>query len=35
MKVFIGKHVDWFGPYQLAEKILFWKDKGGMTLFMS
>ena len=28
MKVFIGKHVGWFGPYQLAEKILFWKDKG-------
>lgn len=27
MKVFIGKYVDWFGPYQLAEKLLFWKDK--------
>lgn len=27
MKVNIGKHVSWLGPYQLAEKILFWKDK--------
>lgn len=27
MKVYIGPHVNWFGPYQLAEKILFWKDK--------
>lgn len=27
MKVYIGPYVDWFGPYQLAEKILFWKDK--------
>lgn len=27
MKVYIGPYVDWFGPYQLAEKILFWKNK--------
>jgi hypothetical protein len=27
MKVYIGPHVSWFGPYQLAEKILFWKDR--------
>lgn len=27
MKVYIGPHVKWLGPYQLAERILFWKDK--------
>lgn len=27
MKVYIGPHTGWFGPYQLAGKILFWKDK--------
>lgn len=27
MKVHIGPHIKWLGPYQLAEKILFWKDK--------
>jgi len=27
MKVNIGPYRDWFGPYQLAEKIMFWKDK--------
>jgi hypothetical protein len=27
MKVYIGPYKDWFGPYQLAEKILFWKDR--------
>lgn len=27
MKVKIGPHVNWIGPYQIAEKILFWKDK--------
>lgn len=26
MKVYIGPYKNWFGPYQLAEKILFWKD---------
>ena len=33
MKVKIGKYVDWFGPYQLAEKLCFWakeeKDEHG------
>lgn len=27
MKIYMGPHTRWFGPYQLAEKILFWKDK--------
>jgi len=27
MKVYLGPYRDWFGPYQLAEKIMFWKDK--------
>lgn len=27
MKVKIGKYVDWFGPYQLAEKLMFWVPK--------
>lgn len=31
MKVYIGPYKNWFGPYQLAEKICFWvkKDKFG------
>lgn len=33
MKIKIGKYPEWFGPYQLAEKILFWvpeeEDKYG------
>lgn len=34
MKVKIGPHVYWFGPYQLAELLCFWtkgKDKYGLT----
>jgi hypothetical protein len=27
MKVYIGPYMTWVGPYQIAEKILFWKDK--------
>ena len=27
MKVQIGKYTSWVGPYQIAENILFWKDK--------
>lgn len=27
MKVYIGPYKNWFGPYQLAEKLLFWMDK--------
>ena len=26
MKVYIGPHTTWIGPYQIAEKILFWED---------
>jgi hypothetical protein len=27
MKVYIGPYRDWIGPYQIAEKLLFWMDK--------
>lgn len=27
MKAYIGPYKNWFGPYQLAEKIFFWVDK--------
>lgn len=27
MKVHIGPYTNWVGPYQIAEKILFWMDK--------
>jgi hypothetical protein len=27
MKIHIGKYTNWVGPYQIAEKILFWKSK--------
>ena len=27
MKVYIGPYTDWIGPYQLAEKLLFWLEK--------
>lgn len=27
MKVYIGDFVNYIGPYQLAQKLLFWKDK--------
>jgi len=27
MKIEIGPYNSWIGPYQIAEKILFWKDK--------
>lgn len=27
MKVYIGPYCNWVGPYQIAEKILFWMDK--------
>lgn len=27
MKVYIGPYKDWIGPYQIAEKLLFWMDK--------
>lgn len=27
MKVRIGNYINWFGPYQLAEKLMFWVPK--------
>jgi len=27
MKVYIGPYTSWIGPYQIAEKLLFWLDK--------
>lgn len=27
MKVYIGPYRNWFGPYQIAENLLFWMDK--------
>ena len=27
MKVVIGPYTTWIGPYQIAEKLLFWRDK--------
>lgn len=27
MKVKIGKYTNWIGPYQIAEKLLWWRDK--------
>ena len=27
MKIFLGNYINYIGPYQLAEKLLFWKDK--------
>lgn len=27
MKVYIGPYINWIGPYQIAEKILFWMDR--------
>ena len=26
MRVKIGPYISWIGPYQIAEKLLFWKD---------
>lgn len=31
MKVNIGPYVNWIGPYQIAEKILFWKDRNKLN----
>lgn len=33
MKIEIGPYRNWVGPYQIAEKILFWKDKDDDTVF--
>lgn len=32
MRVYIGPHVKWIGPYQIAEMILFWKDKDAVNV---
>jgi len=31
MKVYIGPHINYIGPFQIAEKILFWKDKNKLN----
>jgi len=33
MKVTIGPYTSWLGPYQLAEKLLFWKDKDDDSVY--
>jgi hypothetical protein len=33
VKVNIGPYPRWFGPYQIAEKILFWKNKDDDAVF--
>lgn len=32
MRVYIGPYVKWIGPYQIAEKILFWKNKNKLNI---
>ena len=27
MKIYLSNYIDYIGPYQLAQKLLFWKDK--------
>jgi hypothetical protein len=27
MKIYIGPRKEWIGPYQIAEKMMFWKDR--------
>ena len=33
MKVYMGKYPQWLGPYQIAEKIMFWRDKDDDAVF--
>ena len=33
MKINLGPYPRWFGPYQIAEKLLFWKDKDDDAVF--
>lgn len=33
MKIKIGPYVEWLGPYQLAEKLLFWMDSEDDRVF--
>ncbi len=32
MKVVIGPYPDWIGPYQIAQKLMFWKDRDDKTV---
>lgn len=27
MKVYIGKHINWIGPYQIVDALFFWQEK--------
>lgn len=33
MKIYIGKYLNYFGPFQIAEKLLFWLDKDDDRVF--
>jgi hypothetical protein len=33
MKIYIGPYRSWFGPYQLAALLLFWKDSEDAAVF--
>lgn len=33
MKIYIGPYKNWIGPYQIAEKILFWMDRDHDRVF--
>jgi len=33
VKINIGPYAKWYGPYQIAEKLLFWKDKDDDAVF--
>lgn len=33
MKIKIGPYTSWYGPYHIAENILFWKDKDDDAVF--
>ena len=33
MKIYIGKHINFFSPFQIAEKLLFWLDRDDDRVF--
>lgn len=33
MKVYIGPYKNWIGPHQIAETILFWKDRNDDVVY--
>jgi hypothetical protein len=33
MKLYIGPYRDWIGPYQIAEKLLFWRNKNSDAVY--